>query len=208
MLVSAIKQHELAISVHMSPPSWSFLWPSTPFHPSRLLQSTRSSSFVLNSNFPVSILHMVICMFHCYSLSLSHPLFQTFCNLCYLPQLPAHSELNCDTPEAIPMSYIRNLWISPYVKEKLSFFPPTERKTQFFPTMYFFPLCLLFWWHSWLPNVWESFSIPGNSLWHQLGVLQSNSSLAPSFWRECQGPWAKNRAPWDCFPPTSEASLK
>ena len=45
MLVSAIQQHESAISIHMCPPSWTFLWPSNPPHPSRLLlQSTRSSS--------------------------------------------------------------------------------------------------------------------------------------------------------------------
>ena len=43
VLVSAI-QHESAISVHMSSPSWAYLPPSNPFHPSRLSQSTMLSS--------------------------------------------------------------------------------------------------------------------------------------------------------------------
>ena len=42
--VSAIHQHEPAIGIHMSLPSWTSLPPATPSHPSRLSQSTRSSS--------------------------------------------------------------------------------------------------------------------------------------------------------------------
>ena len=36
VLVSAKHQHESAIGIHMSPPSWTSLPPATPFHPSRL----------------------------------------------------------------------------------------------------------------------------------------------------------------------------
>ena len=40
MLVSAIHQHELAIGVHLSPPSWISLPAPIPSHPSWLSQST------------------------------------------------------------------------------------------------------------------------------------------------------------------------
>ena len=36
MLVSVTHQHESAVGIHMSPPSWISLPPSTPSHPSRL----------------------------------------------------------------------------------------------------------------------------------------------------------------------------
>ena len=44
MLVSAIHQHESAIGVHISLPSWISLPPPTPHHSSRLSQGTRLSS--------------------------------------------------------------------------------------------------------------------------------------------------------------------
>ena len=44
MLVSAIEQHESAISIPLSTPSWTSLPPFIPSHPSRLSQSTRVSS--------------------------------------------------------------------------------------------------------------------------------------------------------------------
>ena len=44
MLVSAIHQHESAIGIHISPPSWTSLPPPTTSHPSILSQSTRLSS--------------------------------------------------------------------------------------------------------------------------------------------------------------------
>ena len=44
MLVSAIHQHESAIGIHTSPPSWTSLPPPTTFHPSILSQSTMLSS--------------------------------------------------------------------------------------------------------------------------------------------------------------------
>ena len=42
VLVSGIHQHESAIGIHMSPPSWSFLSPPTLSHPSRLSQRKKS----------------------------------------------------------------------------------------------------------------------------------------------------------------------
>ena len=44
VLISAICQYELAIGIHMSPPSWISLLPPTHSRPSRLLQSPSSSS--------------------------------------------------------------------------------------------------------------------------------------------------------------------
>ena len=39
-MASAIHQHESAIDIHISPPSWTFLPPPSPSHPARLSQST------------------------------------------------------------------------------------------------------------------------------------------------------------------------
>ena len=55
MLVSAIHQHESVIVIHMSPPSWTSLWPPTPSHPSRLSQSTRFELPASYSKFPLAI---------------------------------------------------------------------------------------------------------------------------------------------------------
>ena len=59
----------------MSPPSWSSLPPPTQSHSSRLSQSTGFSSrpYTANSHW-LSVLQMIIHMFQCYCLSLSHPL--------------------------------------------------------------------------------------------------------------------------------------
>ena len=54
-LASAIHQHESAISIHMSPPSWTSLLPPTPSHPSRLSQSTRCELPVSYNKFPLAI---------------------------------------------------------------------------------------------------------------------------------------------------------
>ena len=77
VLISAIQQCESLISIHMSPPSWTSFPPSAPSHFSRMLQSTRLSSMCYTSNFPLAVLHMVMCMFQCYSLNLSTFSFPT-----------------------------------------------------------------------------------------------------------------------------------
>ena len=41
-MASAIHQHESAIDIHISPPSWTSLSPPTPSHPSRLSQRNKS----------------------------------------------------------------------------------------------------------------------------------------------------------------------
>ena len=58
-----------------APPSWTSLPLPIPSHPSRLSQSTRFSSLCHTANSHwLSILHMVMYMFQCYSLYSSHPL--------------------------------------------------------------------------------------------------------------------------------------
>ena len=76
MLVSAIHQHESAISIHMTPPSWTFFPPPTPIHPSRLLEQPKCLIPLSDAaNFHwLSILHVVMYMFPCYCLHTSHPL--------------------------------------------------------------------------------------------------------------------------------------
>ena len=72
MLVSGILQHESAIGIHRSPPSWTSLPPPTPtYYPSRLSQSTGFGLSASNSEFPLTLLHMVMYMFQCYLLT--HP---------------------------------------------------------------------------------------------------------------------------------------
>ena len=67
VLVSSIHQHESAIGIHRSPPSWTSLPPPTPFNPSRLSQSHGLSSLSHTANsHQLSILHMVVYMFPCY----------------------------------------------------------------------------------------------------------------------------------------------
>jgi len=79
MLVSAIHQHGSAIGIHMSPPFfWDSLPPLTLRHLSRSSQSLglRSLHHTANSHW-LSILHMLVCVFPCYSLHSSHPLLLT-----------------------------------------------------------------------------------------------------------------------------------
>ena len=72
----ARRQHEWAVGIHMSPLSCTHLPSSPASHPFRWSQSTGLSSLhhAANSHW-LSILHMVMYMFQCYSLKLSHPLF-------------------------------------------------------------------------------------------------------------------------------------
>ena len=75
MLASASQECESAVSIHtplsLEPPTPS----PTPSHPiSELSQHTRLSFLCYTENFPLTILHMAIYMFQCYSFSSSHPL--------------------------------------------------------------------------------------------------------------------------------------
>ena len=57
--------HELAIGIHMSPPSRTSVPPPTPSYPSRLSQNTHLSSLSHTADFHwLSVLHMVVYMFH------------------------------------------------------------------------------------------------------------------------------------------------
>ena len=69
-----------ATGIHMSPLSWTpFPFPALP-HPSRLSQNTGFSFLCHRANSRlVSILHMVVCMFPYYPLSLCHPLLLPLC---------------------------------------------------------------------------------------------------------------------------------
>ena len=68
MLVSGIHQHDSATGIHMSAPSWTSLPPPCPSHPSRLSQNTGWSALCHTANSHLlSILHMIIYVFPCYS---------------------------------------------------------------------------------------------------------------------------------------------
>ena len=75
VLTSAIHQHESAIGIRLSPPSWTSLPPPTLSLPSRLSQSTRLSSLHHTAT-PhwLSVPHMAVCMLPRCSVSPSRPL--------------------------------------------------------------------------------------------------------------------------------------
>ena len=75
VLASAIHQHESAMGIHVSPPSFTSLPPPLPSHPSRLLQSPGLSSLshTANSHW-LSVLHIVVYMLPCCSLHSPHSL--------------------------------------------------------------------------------------------------------------------------------------
>ena len=69
-----VHHHESVIGIHTSPPSWNSLPPLSPSHPSKLSQSTHMGSLIHTANpHLLSILHMVMYVFQCYSLKSSHP---------------------------------------------------------------------------------------------------------------------------------------
>ena len=71
-LISAIHQHESAIGIHMSPPSWHSFPAPTISHTSSLLQSPRLRS-LLNFHW-LSISYVLVYVIPCYCIHLSHPL--------------------------------------------------------------------------------------------------------------------------------------
>ena len=82
VLVSSIQQCESTISIHMSPPFWTYL----PLHPDphlQILTENRAGLSVLYSNFPLAILHMVIYMFQCCSLNSPYHLLPLLCPQIY-----------------------------------------------------------------------------------------------------------------------------
>ena len=83
LLVSAKHQHESAIGVCKSPPSWTSLSSPSSSHPSRLSQSPCLSSLSHTANSPrLSILHMVVYMFPSFSLHSSHSLLPSSPHVC------------------------------------------------------------------------------------------------------------------------------
>ena len=65
--------HIIAWTSHRFPSSWTSVWPPTPSHSSRLLQSPSLSSLSHTGNSHwLSVLHIAVCIFPCYSLHLSH----------------------------------------------------------------------------------------------------------------------------------------
>ena len=67
-------QCEAATGIHMSPPSWNSLPPPIPSHPSRLSHSLGFELSHTADSYWLCILYLVMYMFQCCSLSLSHPL--------------------------------------------------------------------------------------------------------------------------------------
>ena len=81
VLVSANLQHELAVSINMSPPSWTSFPSPTPSYPSRFSESSRLSSLCSTTmSHLLSILYMVMYLFECYSLNSSLPLLPPLCS--------------------------------------------------------------------------------------------------------------------------------
>jgi len=82
-MVFAIYQHESILGIHMSPPFWTSL--PLPTHPTPLgchrALALGSLCYTLNFHW-LSILHMVIYMFQCYSLISSCPLLPPLCPKC------------------------------------------------------------------------------------------------------------------------------
>ena len=62
ILFSVKPQHESAIGIHISPPFWTSFPTPSPFHPSRLIQSSPCLSFPshIANSYWLSILHMVM----------------------------------------------------------------------------------------------------------------------------------------------------
>ena len=78
---TAVQWCELAISIHIPPPSWTSLPLCPPCHPCRSSYGTRLSSLCYTATFQLlSILHVVVYIFQCYSFYLFHPLERLLLN--------------------------------------------------------------------------------------------------------------------------------
>ena len=92
-LISAIRQHELAIGVHMSPPSWTSLLPPTLSYPSRFLQSPWLSPLSHTANFcRLCVSYTIVCasMLLCPLTSPSPSSPQPCPQVCSLSASPVH----------------------------------------------------------------------------------------------------------------------
>ena len=77
VLVSAVQQHESALSVHISPPSWASLLPPLPILPLEAITGHWTElplKAALYSSFPLATLHRRADMCPCHSLTSPHPL--------------------------------------------------------------------------------------------------------------------------------------
>ena len=89
VMASAIHQHELATGIHVSPQSWTHLpSPSPPLPPGCCRTLILGASCHTSNSHWLSVLHMVIYTFQCYSLKSSYPLLlplsPEICSLCLL----------------------------------------------------------------------------------------------------------------------------
>ena len=125
MLVSAIHQHESATG--MSPPSRTPLPSPTLTSPLSVVTEHWVELLVSHNKFPFAILHMVICMFPCYSLSSSHPLLPALCpQVCFLCLhlhcYPANGFISTVLDSIYMYQYI-NIYINIYMCQYFSFSP-------------------------------------------------------------------------------------
>ena len=79
VLVSAVPQHESALCVHRSPPSWASFPLTAPTPPLRVITEPRAERFVLYSNFPLAIFRMLMYICQWYSFYFFPPLFPLLC---------------------------------------------------------------------------------------------------------------------------------
>ena len=97
--------HESAIGIHMSPPSWTSLPPPSPAHPTRLSQSPSLGSLRHTANsLWLSVLHMIVYMFPCYSPNSSH--------LPFLPPLAMLSLFSMAVSPLLLCNYIHQSYFS------------------------------------------------------------------------------------------------
>ena len=161
-MVSAILQHETAIGIHMSPPSWTPLPPPSPLHPFRLSQSTSFGFPALYSKFPLAIyltygrVYVLILLFQVIPPSpsptvvkslffMSVPPFSSVQFSCsvqsdsLLPHELQHARPPCSSPT--PRVHPNSCPLSPWCHTTISFSViPFSSYLQFFPASGSFPM--------------------------------------------------------------------